>query len=580
MEAIDESVQRKRQVDHTLARFSAVHDEIAEEERRKRARLSRFMPWRVDEEMEEALSSRSLPVAKPVSHQHNGTGEKPAAREPASAVTRLQAKKLRKHERVATTCRVGAVAVAVVVFLMTGFAWGTKAWLNGKFHLVAALDENSSDIRNAAGQQGDENFLLVGSDTRAGISADDNAGDPDQITGARSDTVMVAHIPTDRKRVTVASLPRDLEVTRPACARWNPVDGTYAPQASLPAQAVKLNSVYAFGGPKCLTTLVQRLSGLKINHFVGINFDGFKEMVDAVGGVSVCTTTPLNDTVLGTIIPKAGTAKISGDTALNYVRARHVIGDPTSDYGRMTRGYRFLSALLRNLLSQQVLLNPRKLNAFVQTFARSTFGENIDLDQMLTLAQSMRGLDSGRVTFVTVPTTGVANARGNEVLRPADNRALFDAIINGTPLPGDAAPSSALAARANPAPQQADPTTVKIQVLNAGNATDGIAKNTSNALAKQGFHIMQTQNAPAKVDHTVIKYAADAANQARTLAAAVPGATLQEDPSAEGAVILMIGPEFDGKISGGQPANGVASNPGESSGPPLSMMNAADSSCP
>src|SRR6185436_6473381 len=121
------------------------------------------------------------------------------------------------------------------------------------------------------------------------------------------------------------------------------------------APNVKINTAYLVGGPKCVTKMVQQLTGVNINHFVGIDFNGFKEMVDAVEGVQVCVERPLKDTVLGPVVTQAGkSVTLTGNQALNFVRARHVIGDLTSDYGRIKRQQRFLSALLRKAMSNQV----------------------------------------------------------------------------------------------------------------------------------------------------------------------------------------------------------------------------------
>ena len=133
-----------------------------------------------------------------------------------------------------------------------------------------------------------------------------------------------------------------------------------------------------------------------------------------------------------------GFITLTGDKALDFVRARHVQGDVTSDYGRIKRQQRFLSSLLRKAMSSQVLFDPGKLTAFVQAFSKSTFGENIGIDQLFKLGQSMQGLEAGRVTFITVPTVGVANARGNETLRKTDNDNLFKAIRTDQALPGEA----------------------------------------------------------------------------------------------------------------------------------------------
>jgi anionic cell wall polymer biosynthesis LytR-Cps2A-Psr (LCP) family protein len=137
---------------------------------------------------------------------------------------------------------------------------------------------------------------------------------------------------------------------------------------------------------------------------------------------------------------------------LNFVRARHVKGDPTSDYGRIKRQQQFIGSLLKAVMSKDVMLDAGKVTGFVTAFTKATFGENIGVDQMLTLAQSMRGLDSGKITFLTVPTTGTANTRGNEVLVPAKAAAVFEALIENTPLPDDKTLAQSTAASTSTAP--------------------------------------------------------------------------------------------------------------------------------
>lgn len=332
--------------------------------------------------------------------------------------------------------RLLAVTTSVLVVLVCGLAWGATSWFENAVRQIAALDPSSTAIVDPAAQTGDQNFLVVGSDTRVGATPTEDAGDPDDVPGARSDTVMIVHVPLDRSRVSVVSFPRDLEIDRPSCERWDPVSGEYTAQSIPAAPGVKLNSAYQVGGPRCVTKVVQQLSGLAVNHFLGVDFSGFKDMVDAVDGVPVCVEKPMRDTVLGTVVPRAGTAVLSGDQALNFVRARHVLGDPTSDYGRIHRQQLFLAALLRQSLTAGTLLDLGRLQGLVGAVSRSTYGENIEADQMLGLGQSLSGLNARDVTFTTVPTTGVANHRGNEVLRTADDRALFDAIIRDQPLPG------------------------------------------------------------------------------------------------------------------------------------------------
>lgn len=324
-----------------------------------------------------------------------------------------------------------AVVLAAAVLVGVGIGWGTKAWYDSKFEHVESLDENSKDIQRPQAQTGTENFLLVGSDSRAG----DNAPEGSKVAGARSDTVMIAHIPADRSRVVVVSFPRDLEVDRPECPSWNAAKRTYSGDTATGARQAKLNTAYAFGGPRCVTKIVQKLTGLRINHFVGLEFSGFKQMVDAVGGVPMNISDPVIDKMRGTIVAEPGRVTFDGDRALKFVRARYVQGDPTSDYGRMKRQQQFIAALLGKTMSRDVLLDTGKMNDFVTAFTDTTFGDRLGVDELLTLAQSMQATGADRIHFRTVPTTGGANERGNEVLVEREATRLFDALIDNKPLP-------------------------------------------------------------------------------------------------------------------------------------------------
>ncbi len=475
-----------------------------------------------------------------------------------------------------------AVLAAVLVVLVSAVAWGTESWVDGKFRQVAALDPDSAAIQDAAAQQGDQNFLLVGSDARTGTQPGESVGNPTGGSGAGSDTIMVAHLPADRSRVVVVSFPHDLEVTRPACERWDPVSGNYTGPQLPAAPEVTLDSAFEFGGPRCITRIVQQLSGLAINHFVGVDFQGVKAMVDAVGGVGVCVAQPVRDSVLGTIVGRAGTTRLTGDQALSFVSAGHVLGDPTNDSGQIQRQQQFLSSLLRTALSGNVALDPPKLRNFLSAFASSTFGENVGLDALLPLAQSMQRLDASHVTFLTVPTVGVANERGNEVLRPAENLQMFTAIIDGQPLPGEAPGSTAAPVPRAPTPPAPGDgpllpaQAVRMQVEN-GTSQPGAASALSHSLGRLGFAVVAVGNAPQPAAHTVIRYSADRSAQARTLGAAVPSATLQLDEANPGTVDLVVGSDYDGVVKplptpGTQAASALPEN--------LPHINSGDVSCP
>jgi len=483
------------------------------------------------------------------------------------------------------TARLLTATCAVLVVVVCGLGWGAASWVEAAVRQIGALDPNSSAIQNAAAQAGDQNFLVVGSDSRAGAPPSEDAGDTADVPGARTDTIMVVHVPEDRSTVTVVSFPRDLEITRPACERWDPVSGAYSPQMLPPTPRVKLNSAYAAGGPRCVTRAIQELSGLAINRFLGIDFQGFQGMVDAVRGVPICVERPVRDSVLGTVIPQAGPTVLSGQQALDYVRARHVEGDPSSDYGRIQRQQRFLGALLRSVLSAGTLLDPSRLEGLVEAVSRSTFGENIGSDQLLALSQSLGSLDPRTVSFVTVPTTGLANDRGNEVLRRGDERAMFDAIIGNDQLPGSGAPAPGVPAAPVPAPAPAD-----IRLVDArspaedrgddegedggdeGGASDGpSAERVADRLRSAGFVVTSDDGgASSGGGGTTIRYSPDQAAAASALGAAVPGARLEPNGAGRSTLTLTLRDDFDGEVRSDGATPSAPVNP---------TITAADASC-
>jgi len=492
--------------------------------------------------------------------------------------------------------RAATASAAVLVVLVLGLAWGATSWVEAAIRDIGALDPDSASIRDAAAQRGDQNYLVVGSDTRVGATPDEAVGDESGIPGARSDTVMIVHVPDDRSRVTVVSFPRDLEIDRPACERWDARTGAYT-GGQAPAQSqVKLNTAYQFGGPRCVTKVVQALSGLAVNHFLGLDFQGFKGMVDAVGGVPICVEQPIRDTVLGDVVDRAGPRVLNGNQALDFVRARHVVGDPTSDYGRIQRQQRFLSALLRATLSAGTLLDLSKLRGLAVAVSQSTFGENVGTDQLLSLGRSLGGIDTRTVTFTTLPTTGVANARGNEVLRPGEDRALFSTIIGNRSLPGQA-PQGGVPAPPAPAEVRSEQITVRLVDARSSDpgrsgysdrsglrpvprvggvrTTGPDAAAVAETLRERGFTVVTdtgTGNEPVggaeAAGSTVIRFSPDEQDAADTLARAVPGARLV--PTGGAALLdLVVGDDFNGRVV----------DPAPVAVPVAPIITAADTAC-
>ncbi|WP_328825211.1 LCP family protein [Tomitella gaofuii] len=503
--------------------------------------------------------------------------------------------------------RLSHVAVALVSVLslvVTGAVWSYLRITDSQYTQVSALDQNSDDVRNPAGQYGDENYLIIGTDTRAGANADVGAGTSTQVEGARSDTIMLVNIPADRSRVVGVSFPRDLNIDRPACERWDNSSGTYTDEIVPAEDDVKLNSAYSFGGPRCLVQVIQKLSGIKVNHFLGMDFAGFEAMVDTVGGVEVCTTRPLVDDELGTILPEPGPQTISGTTALEYVRARKVEAEGNGDYGRIKRQQMFLSSLLRKALSHNVLLDPGKLNSFINEFIKASFGDNLDTQALITLGRSLQNVDADQVTFLTAPTDGT-DAWGNETPRLSAIRAIFDAIIDDEPLPGEQRKDAKAAAATSEAPvptgAPADPGTgngadapqvhamspgsIPVQVSNAS-SINGFASATADDLGAEGFQIYSVGNHTSDVPGTVIQFSGDNLAAAATVASAFPGAKLQRTSGLGSIVEVLLSDNSPQSIispaAPGSVLNPVlAGDSTESGSVPLdvSVVNAGDVSC-
>jgi LCP family protein required for cell wall assembly len=440
------------------------------------------------------------------------------------------------------------------------------------------------------------------------------AGDTEDAGGARSDTVMLVNIPANRKRVVAVSFPRDLAITPFQCEAWNPDTGEYGPLYDSDTKKwgpryvyteTKLNSSFSFGGPKCLVKEIQKLSGLSINRFIAIDFAGFAKMVDALGGVEVCSTTPLKDYELGTVLAHSGRQRIDSKTALNYVRARNVSTENNGDYGRIKRQQLFLSSLLRSLISQDTFFSMNKLNNVVNTFINNSYVDNVKTKDLVQLGQSVQGLSAGHVSFVTVPT-GITDENGDEPPRTSDMRALFDAIINDDPLPGEndlnatsspptkslttKAPQAKTSPSAEPHPQQVQavttaPQDVTVQVSNS-TAKSGLATTASTQLKRQGFKVKTPDDYPSSLKSTTVLFSPGNEQAAATVAATLANPKVQRVTGIGKTVQVVLGSDFS-SVSAPPPSGSSVSvqiDRSTSSFPTklpedLSVTNAADTSC-
>ena len=533
--------------------------------------------------------------------------------EPVSATEPVASTPRHRGRRTARVVgRVAAALLAVLALAMTGSAWRWQATKNESLNKVAALDPDSRDIIDPNAQYGDENFLIVGTDSRLGQNSDMGAGTTDDAAGARSDTIMLVNIPANRKRVVAVSFPRDLSITPMQCEHWDPTTSTYGP-ATDPDSPVygmekvytetKLNSAYAVGGPKCLVKVIQKLSGLSVNRFMAVDFAGFATMVDALGGVEVCSTTPLEDYELGTVLAKAGRQVIDGHTALQYVRARQVTTETNGDYGRIKRQQLFLSSLLRSLISKDTFFSLSKLNSVVNMFINDSYVDNIQTKDLVDLGQSVQGVNAGRITFLTVPTVGYADEYGNEVPRTTDMRALFDAIINDDPLPeeknADDTPVPGAPKPVGPEPTPANgeatgefvdavttnPGGITVRVSNSDGET-AVASTAANELERHGFTVDAPDDYPGPLSSTTVFFSDGNEQAAATVASSFASPTIERVSGMGNVIQVVLGADFEEVVpplpSGSSVRVHVMRDAsGETAHLPedLTVTNAADTTC-
>src|ERR1700722_742218 len=243
-----------------------------------------------------------------------------------------------------------------------------------------------------------ENIAVIGSDSRDGLSAAYGSG----LVTDQSDTLMIIHIPANRKWAEVMSIPRDSYVNIPACEMGSG-------QVSSPTQ-FKINEAFAIGnldgnhtslGVACTVKTVEQDTGIFINHFIVINFTGFENMVAALGGVYECNPTPINDPNSNLHLA-AGNHLLTPTQALRYVRARYTLGDG-SDLERIGRQQAFMSSLVSRVRSE--LYNPLAIYRFFDAFTKSlTIDTQLGgVSGLYNLGQSLRGIPSSKIAFFTLP---------------------------------------------------------------------------------------------------------------------------------------------------------------------------------
>jgi LCP family protein required for cell wall assembly len=433
-------------------------------------------------------------------------------------------------QRVARILSWLALSMAVVVLLAAG---GLYLGFNHYLGNITRIDVLPGGDRPSKPHNKAQNFLLVGSDSRDGSNGVGTQGSgATYVTGQRSDTVILAHLYGDSDNVQLVSFPRDAWVEIPAYT--NPK--THKTKA---AHFNKLNSAFSEGGPTLLIETIEHLTNIRVDHFVMIDFTGFKKMVNEVGGVDVCLTKPAKDHFSG-INLSAGNHHISGEVALAFVRQRH--GLPNGDIDRIARQQQFIGSLTHKVLSAGTLLNPFKLNGFLDAATDSLqVDKSLSGGDIKNLALRLRHFGSGGVIFSTVPVAEINGRREGQsvvLLDDAKATALFGALRNDQ-TPGKAPPPAKVTLIVAPG-------NIRVAVFN-GSGINGRGRQAANDLAGVGFNISgPAQTRGSGLTKTVIYYGPTKADSAKTLQAAVPGSELQADSSLSRTLQLVIGTDYSG----------------------------------
>lgn len=389
-----------------------------------------------------------------------------------------------------------------------------------------------------------QNYLLVGSDSRAFVAGDDDDqtsfGDESDSGGQRADTIILVRIDPRTETADMTSFPRDL---------WVDIAGTGRKQ--------RINTAFENGPSQLIETIEQNFD-IPIHHYAQVDFKGFRELVNAVGGVDVYLDAPVRDrdasgnNVSGLDIDQTGCVTLDGAQALSFVRSRHyeeyVDGrwraDVTGDIGRITRQQSFVATAVSQAL-QKGLLNPTKLTSLLGVAERNfTLDDQLDPDDLIKLAQRFKSTDPSALQTHPLPTEPGTTDAGASVLYLLEDEAREAInVFRGIKPATEAAPT-------------VSPSQVTVSILN-GSGEEGQAAEAAEDLSRQGFNVANTGNATDQARATTIRYGSDEQARAELLASYFEEPpVLVDDPSVSSVdVVLITGTGYAGIRSTPRPAN-------------------------
>jgi LCP family protein required for cell wall assembly len=458
-------------------------------------------------------------------------------------------------------------ALSFVVLLAALGAGGLYFYANYRFNQIKKV--HAKHLVAAAPPGKPFNLLLVGSDSRAFVSNSTQVkafGDEANAGGQRSDVTMVARFDPAAKTVTVLSIPRDL---------WVDIPGDDSGISGMN----RINAAYD-GGPDLLIQTIEQDLGIPINHYVAVNFPGFSGMVDALGGVTMDFPTAVKDQYTGLNVATPGCQVVSGTTALELVRSRHLYYknsngyweyDGLSDFSRIQRQDSFFRAVLAKVNAS--ITSPLTINSFIgAAVGNLTIDDTLSAGDLLHIADVFRGLPSSHLVTETLPTTAYVTSGGADALNEAQPYAQnlinqFNAIGStpATPIVGAKSGTNTHATTTTTVPTEAH-SLVAVNVLNAS-TVGGLAHLTALALTAQGFDVAEVNDASTDLPAggpSQILFGPSGSEAAHTLASALGGpVTLVPDASLSGQTVslLLAGSQTTVTGSSGTPTTTTTTTP-------------------
>jgi LCP family protein required for cell wall assembly len=433
------------------------------------------------------------------------------------------------------------------VLLTSGGAWAFQNYVTGMIDKVSVggLGKGKDTPKGAM------TILVAGVDRREGLTKEQQkAAKLGHEAGERSDTMLLVHVSRDHDSVSVVSLPRDSYVTIPG-HRSNGSEG--AKGTRVPSRPGKLTWAYQFGGPDLTVSTIKQATGVSIDHYVEVNFYGFVRMVDAIGGVDVCTEQAVDDKKSGLRLP-AGKSHVDGLKALAFARARYSLTGG-SDLGRIDRQQQFMAAMLKQALSTKTLGDPVKSTRFLNASLKSLRVDEKLADNLPGLADQMKNLSTDDLTFAKVPLSNPAydavlwNAPSVQSTVQWDQhkaRDLFTRLRRDQPLATQSPKPSATPTKKSGAEPTVPPDEISVRVLNAI-GTRGLATKAGGELREAGFKVTVVPGVARRGQQTTqILYGPGREDSAKTLAAAIPDAKRKKVSSLGSQVQVMVGADWDG----------------------------------